>query len=669
MDLDVLERVTIDILSSGLSTTSSPVESVLGFRMDKNHNNIGSIPDSYTYEEGNVSTSEVAGTSLYTISNASLSRSYSPNKSKALFYPRVSNKHSNLVGLKLVYNGKILMVTEIVVHDPKMRLSVKYPKMVLRVYQFAVGARIGLYEHSKEAEDFVSKIPIVSYVPTTCSYPSSLLSITRARCSGVTTIINPKHDGVSCWVYVSPFTPASLLLQTKHGGGFYYEYCGRLDCLKDLVVDCPRAILVEMIGHSGKWKLIAVDMFSQVAEDYKNRYDTLVGMLSKFPFTKTRNKYLNSYLCEVTSGSEVSSKESICEIMSTSSRATDGYIVYIGDERPFKVKLSSMVTLDMEYNYRVTNGVVAHTWNVSEGHKDILGTLGSPLIEYPYLEPDKTYVFEVRVADRSIIRIRTDRTRGNSKQVIDFVMRAYSKDKKYSLSEVWSAEDLRFMVLMNRCFKYYSYVKYIPKGSRVIDMGSGNGGDSGMWRDMEYTILAVEKDSSRCSVLKKKVGDNPKITVKCRDMLDIESILRNTPIRYTYATFMRSIGHLDRKDIIHTLTLFREYKINRVVVVTMVVDATKSCGIVDTSGQHFSIKMDDDGSTIVDYFISSKAVTYSDRCYTLCQWHDMAVESGYIMSVEYQWDVMVRLYGLKHTSVTYPCSTDAVLILDDPEQL
>jgi hypothetical protein len=646
MSLDTIEVVVEDIFDQ-----CDLEDQVLGFSVDKHHNNLGTIPDRYVYEEENIAVRDISGTMLYVAVGRSLARSRLPKRSKNLFYPLESNGKRGEVGLRLVYNGKILIVTEIVFHGSE---TTSYVNMVLRLHHFVLGTRMGLYEHCKEAIDFIGTVPVMSYVPVTCSYPELLTRVLKAKLSDACVTVNPKHDGSSCWIYMSPTVNASLVLHTKHRLGYSYKYYGRLECLKHVSTPEPCAIMAEMITEEDQMYLIATDVFLSRAMEYKDRCNHLLQIIGNY---NVKDVYLSSYRFRITANRTVGQ---ICNIMDKLQLNTDGYVVYIGDERPFKVKLCSMMTLDLEYSYKVVGDAMIHTWNTNA-----LGPIDNPLTLYPYLDAKRTYVFEVNVSSGKVVRLRTDRTRGNSSVVVDLVLKAYSKDSKYSLQSVWCGKDLRFLILVNRMFKHYVYMTYIPELCRLIDMGSGNGGDSNIWLDRKYNVLAIEKDPTRCIILRDKVRANPHIAVRRRDMLDIKNVLKNTPAKYSHVTFMRSIGHLSPEQIVTMLCLFKSYKIQRIVIVTSIMTSTVNYRMDDGFGNMFTMNIDEEGNTEVSYHIPPKApVEYHDRSYTLREWQHMATFAEYRLRVESQWDVLSSVYGLSYSEILFPCTLDKVLIMD-----
>ena len=248
--------------------------------------------------------------------------------------------------------------------------------------------------------------------------------------------------------------------------------------------------------------------------------------------------------------------ESIVDIMSIVHVDTDGYVVYIGDNRPIKVKLADMITLDIEYDKSSCR------WNCPD---NISCKLKTPAIDMLMSTNDNIVVMEVNLHTGDVIRLRGDRMRGNSKMVIDKVVRSYNADIKYSNIEVWSSKDIRFSLFVNRAFKRFMYLKYIPRNYNLLDVGSGNGGDVDIWEYMQYKVLALERDESRFKVLVNRIGTNQHMRAVCDDMRNMLKHLRNSTVRYHGASFMRSLGTLTADEVHTILSALKAYGCKRVL--------------------------------------------------------------------------------------------------------
>jgi hypothetical protein len=76
-------------------------------------------------------------------------------------------------------------------------------------------------------------------------------------------------------------------------------------------------------------------------------------------------------------------------------------------------------------------------------------------------------------------------------------------------------------------------------------------------------------------VFKDRLGYDARIMVRNRDMLEFESCIRSSPIRFKYVTFMRSISNLQEEQVVWLLSSLRKYGVNVVMIVTMVRDLVK----------------------------------------------------------------------------------------------
>lgn len=656
MSLDPIECVVVDIVRGGVADYLTFQENVLGFYLDKDNTNLGALGGSYSYVEENVRTVDIAGTYLCYRPDTHLIRSYTASRSNTMFYPKLGKGATGKIGMSLLYTGRILLVTEVLVHDETLKLVVDYVTLLLRLYRYMLGTRMGLQEYVEESISFIRSIVTISYVPVSCSYPDILLKMLEASHKDLQVSINPKHDGVSCWVYGSPDTPMSLVSHTRHSRGFSYRYCGRLEILRDMRPTKAVAIFCEMLVDGNGISLKAIDAFTTDDMKYSERREMMKHILPIEPFRVT-TQYLDRYTFEAT-GTRLIPQVSIHNAMSVIHPRTDGYVIYIDGERPVKSKLGSTYTLDLEYKYKLIGKKTQHMWNYS-----LPVPMQDPLEIWEHLDEGVAYVIEVRIHDGKIIRLRNDRTRGNSREVIDSVLVSYVRDSKYSVEDVLKGEDIRSIILLNRMFKYHCYLEYIPRSSRLIDMGSGNGADSNVWRDMGYYILAIELDKTRVSVLRSMVKSNDKVQVVRANMLDVTKQLHKATMRYTYATFMRTIGNLRKEEIVAILRTFRRYGVSRVVIVTMIRDKVTTANVSDTSGNNFSVSVGSGDMVTVSYSISGKPTTYIDRCYSLKEWYEISAETGYEIVVEYQWDILSKVYGIVPSAYMAFCAMDVGIVL------
>lgn len=139
---------------------------------------------------------------------------------------------------------------------------------------------------------------------------------------------------------------------------------------------------------------------------------------------------LNEQNCETVASR--SNRVRVCtinELMSDVKLLIDRYVLYVGSGRPTKVKLSNMMTLDIEYCKS------KNCWN---NIQDLPITPNIPPPDLIISTYDDIMIIEVNISSREIVRLRPDRTKSNSRPVIENVIRAYNKDIKYSNLEIWS---------------------------------------------------------------------------------------------------------------------------------------------------------------------------------------------------------------------------------------
>jgi hypothetical protein len=576
----------------------------------------------------------------------------------------VSSRHYKMVevGAKVTYNGQILFILELVSESMSISARLSYFEVVVETMHKVSSLRLGLSQHRSDATEFIVAVPASLYTPIACSYPDMMSELFAQFALEQLGILNQKHDGEFCWIYVSEV--ASLIGQVKYRGGYFYRYLGRLSDVLIGYVSKPKALMVEMIYSSTGADLIAVDCFDGETRPYTERIEDMNRVIDVVRNAMIKDGVccndLTRYTLRATQGKILNGTRSICDSMKYLREHQDGYILYIADMRPLKVKTADMATVDLEYSYSTLDGVIVHNWMYASKLTPM-----NPLVAHPYLERDRRYVVEVRVCDGTIVRLRPDRARGNPPDVVDSIVRIYERDRKYSSLDIWSGENVRFVIIVNKAFKSFIYSRYIPRGACLIDMGSGNGGDSDIWRKMEYNVLAIEKVHERIKVLRSRTKDNLKVSVRTRDMIDIIPLLKSSLIRYRYVTFMRSLSHLGAESIVKLLSALREYGITKIIILTMVRDFSRNVHVIDRRKQEFSVQLLENGSVSqVSYRTDGKSVTYKDNCYSVEEWSHMSSKSGYSCTYVRQSDVVRSVLGLEDSPIAEVCSMDVVFVLE-----
>lgn len=224
---------------------------------------------------------------------------------------------------------------------------------------------------------------------------------------------------------------------------------------------------------------------------------------------------------------------------------------------------------------------------------------------------------------------------------------------------------MKFSILINRTFKYYCYKLHIPARCNVIDMGCGNGGDLETWKELSYTVLAVEIDPQRINILSQRLSGHSQVVVLHCDMVDAYKYITPYYTMYRIAAFMRSISHLSLEEIATMLKQLLRLGVEKFVVVTAVSDYCTSYLYKDTDNNLFRIDKTDNNlcTTSVTYVVDGKAVTYTDNCYTLSQWSCLATRLGLTMDLHTQRDFVMQTYGLSENLSVRNCFTDVCMVL------
>jgi hypothetical protein len=342
----------------------------------------------------------------------------------------------------------------------------------------------------------------------------------------------------------------------------------------------------------------------------------------------------------------------------------DGYVIYIDNNRPCKIKPLNMYTVDVEYRRMLNGDNITHIWDTHNKH--ILSIVNDKNNILDIAEDNKMYVVEVSLQTGCVKRIRDDRLRGNPDAIIDAIVRRYNKDKIHSMDGVWDGVNIRLAILINRTFKTFCYNMHIPNNSHVIDLGSGNGADHTVWKDKGYTMLCIEPSDRRFRSLLDNTRDNINVVARKKDMRDVMNVLKTSSTRYRYVTFMRSIGHINKQEIIDLLRQFKLYGIICIVIVTMIADETTTKHIEDSYSQYFNIDVDNNKfTTMITYSVNGKKMQYVDSCYTYQEWRNISRLCGYNMSVIRESDYMQNVYHINNNKLLYPCTTDACITLSN----
>ena len=624
---------------------SSP-EDCLMLEVDSRIHNFSFLAPYYTYDSCGYDATSLPGLNVHTTSSAKLVRRVTSE---------TTHRYKMLIDCVPVhvcasYNGTYLLITHMETTAEYLHLlhTVNYMRVLLVLYQQITGTKQGLHSYAVEAVSYISSVDTDSYVPASTTYASMLQRVCTGFIDGESVVINPKYDGVAYWMYASPTTPLSLLAQTKSRGGIIRKYMGRLSDMPHITSLETYAALVELLPDGS---YIVVDMYTKSYDAaYVNRVESIVSFIDAYVLT--RGTGWSSYVTQVSKTQSMTlgpHSPPLTGIMNPLMMNIDGYVVYVGKSKPLKVKLCTMVTVDLEYSrsrgWLYTGGIV----------------LPDPPAHILDSSPTDTVVLEINVHMGAVVRDRPDRDKGNPKQLVDIMVSEYRKDCKYSHPDVWTGSDIRLSILLNRVYKSYVYRRYVPQGVHIVDMGSGNGADSGIWTEMSYKVLAVEMDQLRVSTLRRKVSDMPHVKVVHCTMQEAHRYLGAHSTKYKMATFMRSASHLKLEEMKTVLHRFMRAGVNMFVVVTMVRDYVQT-HTYTYGTQTFSITVDDTRST-VSYNVDKEIISYKDYLYTLQQWTDLAQSCSLSVHVDRQSEFMRGAYGMLITDSTYPCFTDVALVL------
>ena len=668
MEPDLVDDTTIEICTNYMSRFNHREELCLGFKVNSNVYNFGYLGIDCDAEDVQVYLKKVHGTLLYHCEPFTVTRKVealaNDNRIKlSVFYGRLY-----LVNIKVSYTRGVMFLKEVSCKDPDI-LTVSSVRIVLELYKLITGLGLGLYGHQEESKSFIESIDPKLYTPVTISYIELLSNIAEAFCNQSSVAFNPKYNGVCYWIYFSSTVPPSLVSQIRTAEGNIYKYIGRLSRLQNIRETERWALMIESIDTKEKNKVYVVtDSFRNNMDSYSLRDCLIRTALPKYLDTTeayciknvtlfhTDNKILhrdNTYHNSKT-------EESLCKIMSAGHIFTDGYVVYIGNNRPTKVKLVEFLTADIELQ---VDDDLKSVWRTTNTF--LLSRIKYPV--YHSLEDlDQTSaVYEVSLYNGEIIRPRLDRRKGNPEEILERIVKCYKRDEKYSTRLVWSGESVKFSILVNRTFKHYLYFKYIKEGSYIIDLGSGNVGERNIWNTLKCKVVCIERDPKRFEVLKTKCSKDLNIIVFKDDMRNAMSCLKQVNLKYRTACFMRSISHLCKEDIVTLLKGLEAYGIKTILIVTMVSDwLQEDYYYEDSNKDYLKIVHNSVGKTsYVEWKIGSKNMSYLDNCYSTKEWRELATLSGLRIDIIPQSLYTSKAFNITRDFTNYSCYTDVGIIL------
>ena len=83
-----------------------------------------------------------------------------------------------------------------------------------------------------------------------------------------------------------------------------------------------------------------------------------------------------------------------------------------------------------------------------------------------------------------------------------------------------SREYFNSTVMANVTSLYEHFIKYVPKGSLVLDFGCGSGRDTKAFREMGYNVEACDGSEKLCRLASDFAG----INVKCMDFMGLDEV-------------------------------------------------------------------------------------------------------------------------------------------------
>lgn len=555
-----------------------------------------------------------------------------------------------------------------------------------------------LEDNYQEAKDFMDnevRLREKDYTPITGNF-LSFLSLCAENTGDV--YINPKYDGKMCWLYCSKSCPVMYIEAIKSKGRIRYKIRGALSDFKlpeEFRYNKISLCCEEVEYTSFQTEIVAYDCYSGSVESYKKRIEIVkevVAMLGTSGNLTTFTTHPGANKLDVTKGGLLGKEgSSLTSLLDHKMPKTDGVVVYAGQSRPVKLKMAENMTVDITFKLAPSlvddMGDIVGEWQVPTGEeaKGLSAVLrewlkklkDTKIPEHLLPSPEEiSTVYEIRISDCSVVRKRKDREYGNPIGLIDNIVQVYDKDRIYSNILTWSGKDMTLATSLNRTFKRCAFLRYIPKGSMIIDMGSGFLGDLPIWKDMGYRVVAVEKDVDRHKESEKKVASYTKVTCINSAMENFD-FFNPSYSQYRWCTFMRSINMVLPED--RAVMLQKIMKTNRnILVVCAISDKVKE--VVEKVPFQCSSKITGESIVLrkskhvldVQYSVGSKQTSvqstrkYSDYLWTWKQWKELAEKSGYSAKVYLEQKMLLETFGIDlndYKGCLNLCKLDVAIVL------
>lgn len=95
---------------------------------------------------------------------------------------------------------------------------------------------------------------------------------------------------------------------------------------------------------------------------------------------------------------------------------------------------------------------------------------------------------------------------------------------------------------------YEHFLKYVPEGGSILDLGCGSGRDTGAFKKMGFDVDAVDGSKELCELASEYTG----IPVRCMDFMDLSEIEK-----YDAIWACASLLHVPSKDLPVVLSKMR----------------------------------------------------------------------------------------------------------------
>lgn len=96
---------------------------------------------------------------------------------------------------------------------------------------------------------------------------------------------------------------------------------------------------------------------------------------------------------------------------------------------------------------------------------------------------------------------------------------------------------------------------------------------------------------------------------------------------------MHSLGTMTDEEVEIILSELRAYNCKRILIVTMVTNWLHD-NLYVHSNQTFFITRTNEDKVTVEFLFARKSIKYTDNCYSMSRWLDMATKCGYFVTVE-----------------------------------